>query len=409
MNKSVNKKFAKLAVKIGANVRKGQYVRIVGSTESVDLVLAIQEECYKAKAKYVEITWVNDKAEKCDCLNASEEVLSQVPDWQIEKQKFYNKELPVQIYIEDSDPDALAGVDQEKLTRVHLATWKVIKPYYDERDCKYQWTIIAKPSKAWAMKVFPNEKPNAAVKKLWQAILKCTRLEGKNPIKDWKEHIARLSTYADKMNAYNFDYLHYTSKNGTDLKIHLQPNHVWMAAGEKTLGKGIFFVANMPTEEVFTMPKKYGVDGVVVSTKPLSYNGQLIEDFKVHFEKGKAVKVEARKGQDLLQTLVNTDEGSCYLGEVALVPYDSPISQSGILFYNTLFDENASCHLAFGMSYKNTVKGYEKKTEEDWKKEERNDSSVHVDFMVGAKDLNIVGHTFDGKTVQVFKDGNWAF
>lgn len=407
MNKTINKKFAKLAVRIGANVKKGQRVVVVASTDSVDLALAIQEECYKCKAKSVEMKWTNDKASKCNMLNQSLETLSEIDDWEIEKQKYYNKELPVQIYIEDSDPDAMAGIDNEKITKAQLTRWKVLKPLIDQRDCRYQWCIIAKPSTSWAMKVFPNEKPKVAVKKLWEAIIKCTRLEGKNPIKDWKEHLNNLKVYADKMNDYNFDYLEYKSKNGTNLKIYLQPNHMWMAASEKTLGKGIEFTANMPTEEVFTMPKKDGVDGVVVSTKPLSYRGQLIEDFKVYFKDGKAYKVEAKKGQELLENLIKTDEGSCYLGEVALVPFSSPISQSNILFYNTLFDENASCHLAFGESYKNTVKGYEKMNEEDWKKANKNSSSVHVDFMVGAEDLEIIGTTFKGEKIKVFHNGNW--
>ena len=204
------------------------------------------------------------------------------------------------------------------------------------------------------------------------------------------------------------DYLEYKSSNGTNLKLKLMPNHYWLSAQEDTLDTKITFTANMPTEEVFTMPSFDGVDGVVVSTKPLSLRGQLIENFKVYFENGKAVKVEAEKGQDVLEQMLAEDESSCHLGEVALVPFDSPISQSKILFYNTLFDENASCHLAFGAAYKNTLRDYEKLTEEDLKKMKFNESMNHVDFMIGSEDLDIVGTKFDGTKVQIFKNGNWA-
>jgi len=407
MNKSVYKKYAKVVVKVGANVRKNQPVIIVSSTDAAEFALAMQEAAYKAGAKSATIRWTNDKSTKLTYTYESQETLCEIPAWIEEREKYYNAELPVWIYIEDSDPDALAGIDNAKMAAVSLSRYKILKKYRDARDNWYQWVIVAIPSKAWAMKVFPDDKPAVAIKKLWQAIIKCTRLDGKNPVLDWKNHIETLKSNAEKMNSYHFEYLHYTSGNGTDLKIKLHPQHKWCAAREKSLKK-IEFTANMPTEEVFTMPLKNGVDGVVVSTKPLSLRGQLVENFKMYFKDGVIYKVEAEKGQEVLETVVNSDEGSKRLGEVALVPYNSPINQSGIMFYNTLFDENASCHLAFGESFKDNIDGFEKLKEEDWKKIDRNESSVHVDFMVGSKDLNIVGYTKDGKKVQVFKDGNWA-
>ena len=407
MNKSLYRKYARVVVKLGANVRKDQRVIIVASTGASEFALHLQEEAYKAKAKEVTIRWTNSKATKNKYMYESVDTLSEIPVWVEEREKFYNKELPVMIYVEDSDPDAMAGVDNAKLAQVSMNMYKVMKKYRDERDNWYQWVIVAIPSKEWAVKVFPEDKPSVAVKKLWQAIIKCTRIDGKNPVKDWKEHIETLRTHARILNEYHFDYLEYKSKNGTDLKIKLHPQHSWSAAREKSLKK-IEFTANMPTEEVFTMPYKNGVDGVVVSTKPLSLRGQLVENFKVYFKDGVAYKVEAEKGQEVLETVVNSDEGSKRLGEVALVPYDSPINQSGILFYNTLFDENASCHLAFGESFKDNIQGYEKMNEEDWKKVDRNQSSIHVDFMIGSKDLSIVGYTKEGKKVQIFKNGNWV-
>ena len=317
------------------------------------------------------------------------------------------KILPVCIYVEDSDPDCFNGLDMSASFKARAETYPQMKKYYDEMDNKYQWVICAMPSIEWAKKVFPNDKPKEALKKLEEAILKTTRID-KDAVKNWKEHIINLQEKAKILNEHNFDYLEYKSSNGTDLKIHLMPNHYWLSARETTLGSNIDFTANMPTEEVFTMPKYDGVDGLVISTKPLSLRGKLVEDFKVWFEKGKAVKVEARVGQEVLEELFKDDEESSHLGEVALVPYDSPISQSKILFYNTLFDENASCHLAFGAAFKNNIKDYDKLTDEDWKAMNLNESMNHVDFMVGAEDLEIVGTKFDGTKVKIFEKGNWA-
>ena len=312
------------------------------------------------------------------------------------------------IYIESSDPDALKGVNQAKLAKVMQNRYPVIKPFRKERENKYQWIIAGAASPEWAKKVFPDLPKRKAVEALWDAILKTSRAYG-DPIKNWKEHNEDLAKRMNKLNSLNLEYLHYTSKNGTNFKVWLLPNVIWLAGGETALGSGIYYNPNIPSEEVFTSPWKGKAEGIVYSTKPLSYQGQLIEDFSVRFENGKAVEVHARKGEELLKQMISMDENAAYLGECALVPYDSPINNTGILFNNTLYDENAACHLALGRGFTNLVKDYEKYSEEELIAMGINDSQIHVDFMIGSKDLNIVGHTRDGKDVQIFKDGNWAF
>ena len=407
MKKGIMKKYAQAVVKFGANVKKNQYVVIRASVRQAEFVEMLVEECYKAKARFVKVEWGCDNISKLTFKNVKYETY--LENIKMDEYKLQNmtKILPVSIYVEDSDPDGFNGIDMSQSIRARVETYPIMKKYFDEMENKYQWVICAMPSMEWAKKVFPNDKPKEAFKKLEEAILKTTRID-KDAIKNWKEHVTELQEKAKILNEYNFDYLEYKSSNGTDLKIKLMPNHAWLSARETTLGSNVEFTANMPTEEVFTMPSYDGVDGLVVSTKPLSFRGKLIENFKVYFENGKAVKVEAEKGQEVLEQMLAEDESSAHLGEVALVPYNSPISQSGILFYNTLFDENASCHLAFGAAFRNNIKGYEKLEEEDWQEMKFNESMNHVDFMVGSEDLDIVATTFDGKKVQIFKNGNWS-
>ena len=407
MKQSIMKKYAQAVVKFGANIKKDQYVYIYSSVNQAEFVKYLTEECYKAKARFVKVEWSHDEISKLTYKNVKYETY--LENIQMSESRLQNmvKLLPVCIYVEDSDPDCFNGIDMSESLRARAETYPQMKKYYDEMENKYQWVICAMPSVEWAKKVFPNDKPKVALKKLEEAILKTTRID-KDAMKNWKQHVINLQAKAEILNKYNFDYLEYKSSNGTDLKIHLMPNHAWLSARETTLGSNVEFTANMPTEEVFTMPKYDGVEGLVISTKPLSLRGKLVEDFKVWFEKGKAVKVEARVGKEVLEELFKDDEASSHLGEVALVPYDSPISQSKILFYNTLFDENASCHLAFGAAFKNNIKEYEKLTDEDWKAMNLNESMNHVDFMVGSEDLEIIGTTFEGKKVKIFEKGNWA-
>lgn len=407
MNLRTMKKYAQAVVELGVNVKEGQYVVINSSIRQSKFVHCLVEECYKRKARFVKVEYSDDEVSKLTYKNVEEKTYIENTKQNLYRLRNYTKILPVQIYVEDSDPDVFKGIDISKAMKARIKTYPKVKKYRDMMENKYQWVIVAMPSKEWAKKVFPNDTPSVAFKKLEDAILKTTRIDN-NAVNNWKEHIKELQEKSQILNDLNLDYLEYKSSNGTDLKLKLMPNHQWISARENALGSNIDFTANMPTEEVFSMPSYDGVDGVVVSTKPLSLRGKLVEDFKVYFEKGRAYKVEARVGQEVLEELLSDDEGSRHLGEVALVSYNSPINESGVLFFNTLFDENASCHLAFGAAFKNNIKGYETMTDEDFKKMKFNESMNHVDFMIGSKDLSIIGTKFDGTKVQIFKDGNWA-
>lgn len=312
------------------------------------------------------------------------------------------------LYLESSDPDGLKGIDQDKFTVVRSARSKVIKPYRDEMDNYYQWCIAAMPGKAWAKKVFPSLNVNQAVEKLWDAILSAARADGPDPIREWARHNDEIAKRCDYLNRLGLVALEYKSKNGTDFKVGLIEDAQFLGGGEESL-KGVYFNANIPSEEIFISPKAGVAEGIVYSAKPLSYQGELIENFSVRFEGGKVVEVKAEKNVELLEKMISMDEGARMLGECALIAYDSPINNSRILFYNTLFDENASCHLALGKGFTNCVRGYEHLTKEELEAKGINDSIIHVDFMIGSKDLNIVGITKNGLRVQIFKDGNWAF
>ena len=407
MNIKECKKFANVAVNVGVNLQKGQDALIFVSAKNYKLAQEIVKECYKKGARKVTVEFTDEEITKLKYKYEEKEVLSKMPKWERMKFKERSEICPCLIYIDDDDPDAFNKLDAEKIFESKIARSKKVKKYRDQEMLYDQWTILAIPSTNWAKKVFPNDNSRVAKKKLLKAIMHTTRLDNDNPLQEWENHIALLDEKAKKLNDLNLNYLVYTSSNGTNLKLYLQENHIWLSARSKSL-KGIPYCANLPTEEVFTMPKKDGVDGVVVSTKPLSYNGKVVENFKLYFEKGRIVKVEAEKNEDVLKKAINTDEGSHYLGEVALVPYSSPINETGILFFNTLFDENASCHLAFGEAYKETLKDYDKMQEEDYKKINYNESLIHVDFMIGAKDLQIIGYDFSNKPFVIFKDGNWA-
>lgn len=408
MKKSILRKYAKLAAKVGVNIQKGQDVIVVASVDQELLASYIVEECYKLGARQVIVDWSSDLVTKLQLQKESVETLSEVAPWTIEKQKYYNAKLPAFIYIDSDDPDGLKGVDQGKMAKIQMNRYPILKPYRDERENKYQWTIIGAPSVRWAKKVFPDLPKNKAVEKLWEAILLTSRVTD-DPIKAWKEHNEDLEKRTKYLNSLDIDFLHYQSSNGTNFKVWLSNNVLWEAGGEKTLGSNIFFNPNIPTEECFTSPIRGKAEGLVVASKPLSYQGQLIENFSIRFENGKAVEVKAEKNQELLEHMINMDEGAAYLGECALVPYDSPINNLGILFYNTLYDENCCCHLALGMGFTNLVKDYQSYTQDQLHEMGINDSSIHVDFMIGSIDLNITAHLRDGKQVPLFKNGNWAF
>ena len=407
MNKKTLKAYAEVAVRIGINLQPKQDVIIYSSVRQAQFVQYVVEACYKNKARKVSVEWSDDAITRLTYKHEAVKTLTEIPDWLEEKQKHLVKVNPCRIYISDSAPDAMKGVNTKKMQEARKARFIRFKKYMDEMENKYQWVIIALPSPAWAKAVFPNETKANAMKKLEQAILHTARLDNDNPLEAWENHIKYLITKADTLNSFNFEKLTYTSSNGTNFTVGLQKDHVWLSARETTLS-GIPFTANMPTEEAFTMPAKFSANGTVVATKPLSYQGQLIEDFQITFENGKAVSWSAKTNEELLGQMITTDEASCYLGEVALVPFNSPINETGIIFLNTLFDENACCHLALGRAFNNNIKNYENMTQEDFERLNVNDSMIHVDFMIGSADLSIIGTTYDGKEVEVFKNGTWA-
>ena len=407
MKKTVLRSYAKLIATMGVNVQKGQEVFIAAELDQPEFVKMVAEECYRAGAKRVVVDWCYQPLDKIQVRWRSQKNLGTVADWEEARWKHYVDEIPCRIYLVSEDPDGMKGVNQEKMAKAQQAKYKVIKPYRDQLENKYQWCIAAVPGVAWAKKLFPNLSKAQAVEKLWEAILDASRVN-EDPVAAWKAHNDDLAARCAYLNSLNIETLVYKSSNGTDLRVGMIPEAEFKGGGEYSLNN-IFFNPNIPTEEVFISPMRGKAEGIVYSTKPLSYQGQLIEDFSVRFEGGKAVEVHAEKNEALLKKLISMDEGAAYLGECALVPYDSPIQKSGLLFYETLFDENAACHLALGMGFADTIKDFEKYTLEECRKMGVNDSMIHEDFMIGSADLDIDAVTRDGKTVPIFRKGNWAF
>lgn len=408
MDKIKLQKYASLIVKSGLNVQKGQEVVIQCGLDQPEFVAQVVEECYKCGAKKVTVKWSYMPIAKINYNYRTLETLSEVTD--VEKAEWQTKvdTLSCLLWLDSDDPDGLSGTDNEKISKANMARYPIIKPYRDLLENKYQWCIAAVPGVEWAKKVFPNLSPEQAVEKLWEAILYTSRVTD-DPVAEWDKHNATLSKRCEFLNKYKFDRLEYSSSNGTNFTVGLNQKGIFCGGGETTLGKNVYFNPNIPTEEVFTTPMRGRAEGKVVATKPLSYQGKLIENFWIEFHDGKAVKVGAEKNQDLLEKMIAMDEGAAYLGEVALIAYDSPINNTGILFYNTLFDENASCHLALGRGFNNCLENYENYTNEQCREMGVNNSMIHVDFMIGSKDMSIVGVTLSGERVQIFKDGNWSF
>ena len=408
MNKTRLKKYANLIARCGVNVQKGQEVIITAELDQPEFVKMVADECYRAGAKKVSVDFSYQPLMKSHVRYCSEKVLGELEDWQIKKWERQAEVLPCKIYLLSEDPDGLSGINQKKYASAMARRQKTIKPIRMKMENRYQWCIAAVPGKEWAKKVFPGERTSVAVEKLWEAILSTSRAYD-DPILAWERHNADLAAKCEYLNSLGIRELKYKSKNGTDLRVGLLPDALFMAGGERTLGSNIYFNPNIPSEEVFTSPRRADADGIVYSSKPLSYGGQLIENFWIRFEGGRAVEVGAEKNEEMLREIISMDEGAAYLGEVALVPYSSPIRESGILFYNTLFDENAACHLALGRGFTNTLRDYDKCTEEECHARGINDSIVHEDFMIGTEDMNITAVLDGGKEIPIFKDGNWAF
>ena len=408
MNKTRLRKYANLIARCGVNVQRGQGVFISAELDQPEFVAMVVDECYKAGASKVTVDWSYQPLTKLHVRHCSKKVLGNLDKWQLEKWEHQAEVLPCKIYLMSEDPDGLAGVNQKKFATSMASRSKLIKPIRNRMENKYQWCIAAVPGKGWAKKVFPGERASVAVEKLWEAILSTSRVD-EDPIAAWNQHNADLSKRCEYLNSLGIKELKYSASNGTDFRVGLLPNAIFMAGGEETLGRGVYYNPNIPTEEVFTSPRKGDADGIVYSSKPLSYGGQLIDNFSIRFENGKIVEVKAEQNEELLRELVNMDEGASYLGEVALVPYSSPIRESGLLFYNTLFDENAACHLAFGRGFTNVIKGYENYTEAELHEMGINDSITHEDFMIGTADMSITAVCEDGREVAIFRDGEWAF
>lgn len=401
-------KYAELAVKIGVNIQPNQYLYIAASIESAPFVQVVTKIAYEVGAKQVFVDYTDDQITRTRYELAPEDSFDFFPPWKVQEREWLAEEGAAFMSIVSQSPDLLAGIDSKRIAAFQKASGTALNKYrqYVQSD-KISWTVIAAPSKQWARKVFPNLPEENQVDALWDAIFKATRADLDNPVEAWAQHNDNLHEKVDYLNNKNYAKLHYTAP-GTDLTIELPKGHLWCGAGSVN-EKGEEFMANMPTEEVFTVPHKDGVNGYVSSTKPLSYGGNIIDNFKITFENGRIVKVEAEQGEEVLKNLVATDEGSHYLGEVALVPFHSPISQSNILFYNTLFDENASNHLAIGSAYAFCIEGGKSMSPDELKAHGLNESITHVDFMIGSAQMDIDGITADGHTEPVFRNGNWAF
>ena len=407
MKKTLLREYAKLIVRCGVNVQKGQEVLIYADLDQPEFVKLVVEEAYKAKAKKVTVEWNYQPLAKLHVRYQSVKTMGTVTEFQKARQQHYCDTLPARIHLISEDPDGLKGMNMAKMAKARKMSYPILKPYVDAREGKQQWCIAAVPGAAWAKKVFPGLRTSVAMEKLWEAILFTSRVTD-DPIGEWEKHNKNLHDRCEYLNSLGIDKLHFTADNGTDLTVGMIPEAVFCGGGE-TSRQGIYYNPNIPTEECFISPKRGEAEGIVYSTKPLSYQGQLIDNFSIRFEKGKAVEAKAEVGEELLNTMISMDEGAAYLGECALVPEKSPIAESGLLFYNTLFDENAACHLALGMGYADTIRDHHNKSLEECRQLGINDSMIHEDFMIGCATMNIDAITRDGKVIPIFRNGNWAF
>ena len=406
MKKTILRRYARLIAESGVHVQKGQEVFIDAGLDQPEFVEMVAEACYRAGASRVTVNWHHQPLEKLDSRRCTLDTLSEVTGYQEARWKHYLEKLPCRIYLDSDDPDGMNGADQKKLAKARQNKYPLIKTYTDQMENKYQWCIAAVPGAAWAKKLFPALTKRQAVERLWEAILSASRVTD-DPVAAWEAHNRDLHSRCDYLNGLGIASLHYTAGNGTDLTVGMIPEAEFKGGGDRTLS-GVFFNPNIPTEECFISPMRGAAEGIVHASRPLSWSGQLIDGFWIRFEGGKAVEWHAEQNGDALTRMITMDEGSAMLGECALVPYDSPIQNSGILFYNTLFDENAACHLALGMGFADTIRGFEDKTLEECRALGINDSMIHVDFMIGTADMSIDAQTRDGQTVPVFRNGNWV-
>lgn len=408
MDEKILRKYAQLAVYSGVNVQPGQLLVINASVMDHQFVEYCVEYAYKKGAESVYVKWNDENISHMSYEYETVESLSEIPDWFVDRVKHEHEKGACYLSVSSATPDLMSDIDPEKIQKSRIAYMKKMKPFsaYTMNN-EGQWSIVALPNPKWALKVFPEKTEQEAVEALWDAILYAVRVREENdPIKEWEEHDRKLQRNCDILNEHQFDKLHFKNSKGTDILVGLVKNHVWVGGGCETPA-GVYFNPNMPTEECFCMPDKDNVNGIVYASKPLSHNGQVIEDFWFRFENGVVVDYGAAKQKEVLRHLLETDEGSKRLGEVALISYDSPISNLGILFYNTLFDENASCHLALGRCYPENVEGGTKMSEEELGQAGGNISMNHVDFMFGTADMSVTGIKEDGSEITIFENGNF--
>lgn len=402
------KAYARLLIRTGCALRPGQEVLLTAPVDAAPFTRMVVEEAWAAGAGAVTVEWMDDTVNRLKYLNAPASAFEKVPDWLSLQRNGIAQRGGVILSLDGDDPDGMAGVDPSRFTAWSRSVHRDCKAFYDGMDLgRNVWCIAGAATPRWAKKVFPSLSETEAVEKLWKAILSTARADGPDPAKAWQEHSAAFQKRVKLLNTKQFDALHYTAANGTDFTVGLNQNHVWAGGGAETVD-GTWFFPNMPTEEIFTSPHRDRAEGIVHSALPLNYNGGLIQDFWLRFEDGKAVDCGAAQGLELLKSILAVDEGATHLGEVALVPHASPIAQSGILFYSTLYDENAACHLALGKGFPECVEGGLEMDEETLKTHHINLSATHVDFMIGTADLSITGLLANGTQIPVFRDGNWA-
>ena len=407
MKKTVLRKYAELIVRCGANVQKGQEVMVYAGLDQPEFVQMVVEEAYKAKAKKVTVEWRYQPLSKVHVRYQSLKTLGTVEEWEKSRLEHFCEAMPARIMLVSDDPDGLKGMNIAKMSKARQMSYPITRPYSDKMEGNHQWVIAAVPGAAWAKKMFPGVRASVAMEKLWEAIIHTARVN-EDPIAAWDAHNRNLESRCAYLNDLGIRKMRLYAENGTDITIGMIPEGIFCGGGETTR-QGVFFNPNIPTEECFASPMKGQAEGIVYSSKPLSYQGQIIDNFSIRFEGGKAVEWHAEQGVESLTQMLTMDENAGYLGEVALVPQASPICESGLLFYNTLFDENAACHLAVGRGFPDCIRDHHNKTLEECRALGINDSMIHVDFMIGCDTMNIDAECANGETVAIFRNGNWAF
>ena len=401
-------KYVELILKVGLKIKNGDKLVVSCPIEARDFAVECTRKAYELGAGEVVVDYRDQLISRLKYENESLDVLTDIPKHKVDKENYYMEKKAKYLSVTGSDPDAFKGVDAEKLFKSNLANSKALRDFSAKMMANYvSWIVVGASIPSWATKVFPDLEEGEAVRRLWFEIFNSVRLFEEDPIKALENHVDNLNRYSKFLNEAKFEKLIYKSQKGTDLEVGLPKGYIFAGAGDVN-SDGEEFIANMPSEEVFSAPRLDGVNGKVYSTLPLNYNGNLIEDFYLVFKDGEVVDYDAKAGKEYLKNILDTDEGAKRLGEVALVSYNTPISMRKVLFYNTLYDENASCHFALGKSYPTCLEGGEKLSIEELKERGMNDSLTHVDFMVGDETTEIIGVKENGEEVQIFKEGNFV-